>query len=98
MLVAASLLILGTPLATAANHALRRSGAESSWKAPSETSPAEMHAAQVALGWSPRPTGAPRDLMGRMLMPRMDEYTLGPRTCGFDSADGSELNMACWRS
>ncbi|KAH7328894.1 hypothetical protein B0I35DRAFT_29964 [Stachybotrys elegans] len=93
MLVTASLLVFGTPLAAAANHALRKSGAESSWTAPRETSPAEMHAAQVALGWSPRPTEVPRDLMGRMLVPRMDDYTLGPRTCGFDSADG--ISITC---
>jgi hypothetical protein len=49
-----------------------------------------MHEEQVALGWSPRPTEAPKALMGRMLMPRMDEYTLGPRTCGFVSSDGGE--------
>jgi hypothetical protein len=79
-------------LAFAASTAawVRRSASEQSWTPPQETSVAELLEAQFAMGWSPRPTEAPEALMGRMLVPRIDDFTLGPKTCGFKSSDGSK--------
>ncbi|KAI9171302.1 hypothetical protein HJFPF1_00784 [Paramyrothecium foliicola] len=81
------ILLLG--LAATAAAWVKRSATEESWTPAQETSLAEMHREQVAMGWSPRPTEAPKALMGRMLMPRMDDYTLGPETCGFVSSNGN---------
>ena len=57
---------------------------------PRETSPAELDI-QLARGWSPLPTQAPKALFGRMeLLPRQDELTIDSQTCGYVSSDGSE--------
>ncbi|KAL7803751.1 hypothetical protein V8C44DRAFT_261113 [Trichoderma aethiopicum] len=64
-----------------------KSGLDASWASPAkETATAGGHEfidQQLALGWSPRPTQAPKPLMGRMMVPRADDFTLGPQTCGF---------------
>ncbi|OTA07681.1 hypothetical protein A9Z42_0085900 [Trichoderma parareesei] len=81
------LLLLGTA-ATAdySNKPTPRSGLDESWASPAkETVAVTGHEVdqQLALGWSPRPTQAPKPLMGRMMVPRADDFTLGPQTCGF---------------
>ncbi|PTB81342.1 hypothetical protein M440DRAFT_1013522 [Trichoderma longibrachiatum ATCC 18648] len=66
-----------------------KSGLDASWASPArETAAAaarghEFVDQQLALGWSPRPTQAPKPLLGRMMVPRADDFTLGPQTCGF---------------
>src|SRR3712207_5973387 len=77
-------------LALSASAVARRSVSEQPWAPPQETNAVELHQAQIAMGWSPRPTEAPGALLGRMLMPRIDDFTLGPKTCGFQSTDGGE--------
>jgi hypothetical protein len=69
----------------------RASTSEQSWTPPHETDVAEMHRAQLAAGWSPRPTDAPAALIGRMLVPRIDDFTLGPKTCGFQANNGDSI-------
>lgn len=80
-----------SPAAAAANNIAKSgSGAEASWKPPTETigvmaDPLEQ---VLGLGMSPRPTEPPR--LGRMMMHRADDYTLGPLTCGFVPTNGSK--------
>lgn len=65
------------------------SPATAAWP-PRETSPAELDA-QLARGWSPLPTQAPKALFGRMeLLPRQAENTIDNKTCGYVSSDGGE--------
>ena len=96
---AALLLALGgaSPAAAWLKHPFLKSGAEESWTPPQETAVVDADGdwteAQVAMGWSPRPTEAPKPLFGRMLQPRLDDYTLGPKTCGFIETDGSESRL-----
>lgn len=84
-----------SPVAAWLKHGFLSSGAEESWSPPRETRVADVEddwtQAQVAMGWSPRPTEEPKPLFGRMLQPRLDEYTLGPKTCGFIESDSSEF-------
>jgi hypothetical protein len=84
-----------SPAAAWLKHPFIKSGAEESWTPPRETAVADVEdgwtEAQVAIGWSPRPTDGPKPLFGRMLQPRLDDYTLGPKTCGFISSDSSEF-------
>ncbi|PTB64482.1 hypothetical protein BBK36DRAFT_1161533 [Trichoderma citrinoviride] len=83
------LLLLGAAASIAQadnNKPLPKSGLHESWASPArETVAAAGHEAdqQLALGWSPRPTQAPKPLLGRMMVPRADDFTLGPQTCGF---------------
>ena len=90
MLRPAIILILGTPAAAWLSHPFLESDAEPSWTPPRETAAVGLPQERIAMGWTPRPTQAPRALVGRMLAPRMDEYTMGPETCGFDLLDGGE--------
>ena len=65
------------------------SPATAAWP-PRETSPAELNA-QLASGWSPLPTEAPKALFGRMeLLPRQAENTIDNKTCGYVSSNGGE--------
>ncbi|KAL7819664.1 hypothetical protein V8C26DRAFT_394803 [Trichoderma gracile] len=82
------LLLLGAAArADNSNKPLPKSGLDESWASPAkETVAVAGHEAidqQLALGWSPRPTQAPKPLLGRMMVPRADDFTLGPQTCGF---------------
>ncbi|KAL6868625.1 hypothetical protein J3F83DRAFT_737785 [Trichoderma novae-zelandiae] len=86
------LLLLGAAAPTAKAHdddhnnkPTPKSGLHESWASPAKETVAAGHEAdqQLALGWSPRPTQAPKPLMGRMMVPRADDFTLGPQTCGF---------------
>ncbi|KAH0499207.1 hypothetical protein TgHK011_006413 [Trichoderma gracile] len=82
------LLLLGAAArADSNNKPLPKSGLDESWASPAkETLAVAGHEAidqQLALGWSPRPTQAPKPLLGRMMVPRADDFTLGPQTCGF---------------
>ena len=81
---------LGSPAAAWLKNPWLKSAAEESWKPPVETGVGHAaDEAQLALGWSPRPTEAPA-LYARMdLVARMDGYTLGSDTCGFIE-NGSE--------
>lgn len=91
------LLALGAVISTAradnGNQPVPKSGLEQSWASPAKETATLNHEVeqQVALGWSPKPTQAPKPLLGRMMMPRADGYTLGPETCGFvPGNDGSK--------
>ena len=94
----AVLIALGgaSPAAAWLRHPFLKSGAEESWTPPQETAVIDAEddwtQAQVAMGWTPRPTEAPKPLFGRMLHPRLEDYTLGPKTCGFIESDGSEFS------
>jgi hypothetical protein len=92
------LLALGAVLSTARadndHQAVPKSGLQQSWASPAKETVASGHEIeqQVALGWSPKPTEPPKPLLGRMMMPRADGYTLGPETCGFvPGNDGSKF-------
>ncbi|KAL2212701.1 hypothetical protein CC79DRAFT_440283 [Sarocladium strictum] len=84
-----------SPAAAWLRHPFLNSGAEESWSPPRETNGVDADddwtQAQVAVGWSPRPTDGPKPLFGRMLQPRLDDYTLGPKTCGFISSDANSF-------
>ncbi|KAL7950653.1 hypothetical protein V8C42DRAFT_307164 [Trichoderma barbatum] len=88
---AATLLLLLGAVASPAqasngNKPIPKSGLQESWASPAKETVAAAHEndRQVALGWSPKPTQAPKPLLGRMMVPRgADDYTLGPQTCGF---------------
>ncbi|KFH48079.1 hypothetical protein ACRE_009720 [Hapsidospora chrysogenum ATCC 11550] len=68
------------------DSSIRSPREQESWAPPRETSPAEYHG-QMALGWSPMPTGAPKALFGRMeILPR--QATLDSRTCAYVSSNG----------
>lgn len=81
-----------------------KSGLDASWASPArETAAAaarghEFVDQQLALGWSPRPTQAPKPLLGRMMVPRADDFTLGPQTCGFvpGTAGSESLFQFIW--
>ncbi|KAL7936107.1 hypothetical protein V8C35DRAFT_249773 [Trichoderma chlorosporum] len=85
----ATLLLLGAVVSTAqASNDIKpvpKSGLQESWAAPAKETATVGHKddQQVALGWSPKPTQAPKPLLGRMMIPRADDFTLGPQTCGF---------------
>ncbi|PTB46660.1 uncharacterized protein TrAFT101_003894 [Trichoderma asperellum] len=83
------LLALGAVVSTVTadnnNQPVPKSGFQQSWASPAKETVTSGHEVeqQVALGWSPKPTQPPKPLLGRMMMPRADGYTLGPETCGF---------------
>ncbi|KAL7790964.1 hypothetical protein V8C37DRAFT_382990 [Trichoderma ceciliae] len=84
------LLVLGAVASTAQagdnNKPAPKSGLHESWASPAKETVAAGHEheqQQLALGWSPKPTQAPKPLLGRMMVPRADDFTLGPQTCGF---------------
>ncbi|KAF3075382.1 hypothetical protein CFAM422_002383 [Trichoderma lentiforme] len=85
----ATLLLLGAVASTARasndNQPVPKSGLQESWASPARETVAIGHdnEQQVALGWSPKPTQAPKPLLGRMMIPRADDFTIGPQTCGF---------------
>lgn len=93
------LLVLGAIASTAQaghNQPIPKSGLEESWAAPAKETAVAGHdiEQQLALGWSPRPTQAPKPLLGRMMVPRADDFTLGPQTCGFvPGTAGSEFPL-----
>ncbi|KAK5990528.1 hypothetical protein PT974_08797 [Cladobotryum mycophilum] len=69
----------------ASDVATPQSGIEKSWAPPKETlgvNNGEANDQQLALGFSPMPTEAPKPLFGRMMLPRQ-EFSMGPATCGF---------------
>ncbi|KAM0254439.1 hypothetical protein ACHAQJ_006779 [Trichoderma viride] len=75
--------IISTVKAGNDNRPVPKSGLQESWASPAKETVAAGHenGQQVALGWSPKPTQAPKPLLGRMMMPRADDgYTLGPET------------------
>ncbi|KAK0392818.1 hypothetical protein NLU13_2313 [Sarocladium strictum] len=85
-----------SPAAAWLKYPFLNSAAEQSWTPPKETAIADAGyddwtQGQVAIGWSPRPTEAPKPLFGRILQPRLDEYTLGPKTCGFIESDANSI-------
>ncbi|KEY70063.1 hypothetical protein S7711_07850 [Stachybotrys chartarum IBT 7711] len=90
MFVPIILFLLGTPAAAWLNPPLPKPGAESSWT-PRQTSPAEVREEQIDIGWRAQPTAGPRPSTGRMLVPRVDEYTMEPETCGFVFTDGASF-------
>ena len=58
------------------------------WQPALETGAPDIEE-QLAQGWSPRPTQAPKALFGRMqVLPRQEDYTMGDGTCGFISSNG----------
>jgi hypothetical protein len=80
-----------SPTAVGATNSFIKSSREGSWVPPRETSPAEYHG-QMALGWSPMPTGAPKALFGRMeILPR--QATLDTRTCAYVSTNGRKSHI-----
>ncbi len=96
----ATLLLLGAVASTARasndNQPVPKSGLQESWASPARETVAVGHdnEQQVALGWSPKPTQAPKPLLGRMMIPRADDFTIGPQTCGFvPGTTGSELGL-----
>jgi hypothetical protein len=99
------LLALGAVISTVKadndNKPVPKSGLQESWASPAKETVVADHenGNQVALGWSPKPTQAPKPLLGRMIMPRADGYTLGPETCGFiPGTAGSEFLFLFIRS
>lgn len=77
--------VVSTVTADNDNQPVPKSGFQQSWASPAKETVASGHEVeqQVALGWSPKPTQPPKPLLGRMMMPRADGFTLGPETCGF---------------
>ncbi|KAM0446732.1 hypothetical protein ACHAO4_009232 [Trichoderma viride] len=77
--------VLSTVRADNNNPPVPKSGLQQSWASPAKETVASGHEIeqQVALGSSPKPTQPPKPLLGRVMMPRADGYTLGPETCGF---------------
>lgn len=94
------LLALGAVVSTARadndHQPVPKSGLQQSWASPAKETVASGHEMeqQVALGWSPKPTQPPKPLLGRMMMPRADGYTLGPETCGFVPGSGGSKSLA----
>ncbi|EHK16850.1 uncharacterized protein TRIVIDRAFT_80249 [Trichoderma virens Gv29-8] len=87
----ATLLLLGAVASTVQaqagndNKPVPKSGLQESWASPAKETVTAEHDGeqQLALGWSPKPTQAPKPLLGRMMIPRADDFTIGPQTCGF---------------
>ncbi|GFP52375.1 hypothetical protein TASIC1_0001052700 [Trichoderma asperellum] len=86
--------VISTVTADNDNQPVPKSGFQQSWASPAKETVAVGNEIeqQVALGWSPKPTQPPKPLLGRMMMPRADGFTLGPETCGFvPGSDGNSF-------